>query len=144
MGRDRNVLPPMGQGLAVIASLVFISFVALVSVAVYMTALHIQARRRGLEAIDDRIAVERQQIRKIEYELEFRSRLNQLSRWRVPLDLGPIGIDQRAADPQDLAIRIAQQREHAAAIRVDATPRKASYTPDARSQMNSLIAAVGK
>jgi hypothetical protein len=144
MRRDRNILPPMGQGLAVVVSVVVISFAALVAVGMYVTALHIQARRQAVAAIDKRIAAERQNIHALEYELEIRSRFTQLGRWRVPLGLGPIGIDQRAADPRDLAARTAQRRANAATVLVDATPRRASYTSAARSQMNNLITAMGK
>ena len=144
MRRDRAAIPPIGQGLAVIASLVVIALAVLFAVGCYMTALHIRAHRLAVEHVDDRMTVARRQIRQLEYELEYRSRFTQLDHWREPLGLGPIGIDQRAADPRDLAAVVAHQRAAVAATRVDATPRRASYTPDAREQMDDLVAAVAK
>jgi len=141
---DRNVIPPMGQGLAVIAALAAIALVMLLGVGGYMMSMRMQAHRVAVAHIDDRVAFARRQVRQLEYELEYRSRFTQLDHWRQPLGLGPIGIDQRAADPRDIAPLVARQRAAVAATRVDAVPKRASYTPDAREQMNSLIADVAK
>ena len=144
MRRDRAAIPPMGQGLAVIVLLAAIALAMLVAVGGYMAALHVQAHRVAVQHIDERVALARRQIRKLEYELEYRSRFTQLDHWREPLGLGPVGIAQRAADPRDLAAFVAQQRATVAAHRVDAAPLRASYTPDARKDMDSLVATIAK
>jgi len=144
MRLDRNAIPPMGQGLAVIAALAAIALVMLLGIGGYMVSMRMQAHRVAVEHIDDRVALARRQVRQLEYELEYRSRFTQLDHWREPLGLAPIGIDQRAADPRDLASAVARQRTAVAATRVDATPKRASYTPDARQQMDDLVAAVAK
>ena len=141
---DRNAIPPLGQGLAVIASLAAIALVMLFGVGGYMLSMRMQAHRVAVAHIDDRVALARRQIRQLQYELEYRSRFTQLDHWREPLGLAPVGIDQRAADPRDLASAVARQREAVAATRVDAAPKRASYTPDAREQMDDLVAAVAK
>ena len=141
---DRNVIPPMGQGLAVIAALAAIALVMLLGVGGYMMSMRMQAHRVAVAHIDDRVAFARRQVRQLEYELEYRSRFTQLDHWREPLGLAPIGIDQRAADPRDLASVVARQHAVVAATRVDAAPHKASYLPAARQQMDSLIADVAK
>ncbi len=134
----------MGQGLAVIAALVAIALVMALGIGGYMVSMRMQAHRVAVAHIDDRVALARRQIRALEYELEYRGRFTQLAQWREPLGLGPVGIDQRAADPRDIAPLVARQRAAVAATRVDAVPRRASYTPDAREQMDSLIADVAK
>jgi hypothetical protein len=144
MRSDRNAIPPMGQGLAVIAALAAIALMMLIGIGGYMVSMRMQAHRVAVAHIDDRVAMARRQVRQLEYELEYRSRFTQLDHWREPLGLAPIGIDQRAADPRDLASLVARQRTAVAATRVDAVPRRASYTPDARQQMDSLIADIAK
>jgi hypothetical protein len=141
---DRSNIPPMGQGLAVIAALAAIALVAAVGIGGYMVSMRMQAHRVAVAHVDDRVAMVRRQVRALEYELEYRSRFTQLDHWREPLGLAPVGIAQRAADPRDLASTVARQRTVVAATRVDATPKRASYTPDARAQMDDLVAAVAK
>ena len=144
MRLDRAAIPPIGQGLAVIALLAGIALAVMIAVGCYMAALHIRAHRLAVEHIDARVALVDRQIHALEYELEYRGRFTQLEQWRQPLGLGPVGIDQRAADPRDLASVVARQHAVVAATRVDAAPHKASYLPAARQQMDDLVAAVAK
>lgn len=140
----RMSLPPMGQGLAVIATLAAMALLTLATIGLYLAALHVRSHRVAVERVDDQVAVARQQVRALQDELAFRSRFTQLERWRTPLGLEAAGLGQRATDPRELAA-LRPGRLQAIADRlpkVDAKPGKASYTPQARHQMDDLIGQV--
>jgi hypothetical protein len=137
------VVPPIGQGLAIIVTLAGVAIVFLIGIGVYVYALHIAAQRTELARLDARIVAARGDVRRLGEDVEVRSRMHELERWRGPLGLQPETLGQRVTDPRQLASaaaarRVAQAQADALVRPVDTGPRL-GYAPAARADMDTLI-----
>ncbi len=149
-------IPPMGQGLAVVASIAAIALTLLGGLAVYLLSLHVQAAHSQGEAVEARLRTARQDVQQLKLELDVRSRLVELERWSGPLGLRPTEEPQYAASVNDLGQIAATRREQIASrpeviqvaendcantpsCRAAAVGGPRGYTPQARKQLDGLI-----
>jgi hypothetical protein len=141
-------VPPMGQGLAVIAVLVAAALFAAIGVGGYLMAMRVAAARAEVSRLDEQTRARRDDMRKLQQDYAIRSRLPELDRWRAPLDLTAASADQFAANGGTL-LETAEARRRAL-LAGRATPRvparasvaKPAYTDTARGKLDDLIAAV--
>src|ERR1700750_787514 len=78
---EASRIPPMGQGLAVVASIAAVALTLLGGLAVYLLSLHVQAAHNRSEAVGAQIRAARQDVQQLQMELNIRSRLVELERW---------------------------------------------------------------
>ncbi len=153
--REGSRIPPMGQGLAVVASIAAVALVLLGGLAVYLLSLHVQATHNRSEAVGAQIRAAQQDVQQLQMELNIRSRLVELERWKPVLGLRAAEEPQYAATLHQLDAVASARRAQIAALPpviqiaenscTDATCRAASvggprgYTPRARQQLDGLI-----
>jgi hypothetical protein len=134
----RSRIPPIGQGIAVVAVVSAIAVLSIGGIAGYLFSLHIAAWGSQNRAIDNQILAKRQEVQRLRNEIDFRSRFPELERWSTPLGLQPADGRQYAQNVHQLDTLAATQRQHIA----DQLPRvggNKGYTPQARTQMDSLV-----
>jgi hypothetical protein len=155
---DRSVIPPMGQGLAVIVSLVAVAIVMAGGILGYIVSLHVAGAGSRGKALDRQLNDTRAQVRQLEEEIGFRSRFTEQERWRTPLGLQAMDLGQYAGNPHQLVTlatarqqRIAYEHAHPckpgqldqrAADTCKAGPagtRAGGYAPEARQEMDGLV-----
>lgn len=154
--RDRSRIPPMGQGLAVVASVAAIGLTLLGGLGVYLLSLHVQAVHSRSEALGARIRAAHQDVQQLQMELNIRSRFVELERWSPVFGLRAAEEPQYAAslhqldavasarraqiEKQPPVIQVAQN-DCAAGPACRAAPAGGpkGYTPQARQQLDSLI-----
>lgn len=145
--RDSGAPNLNGRVLAVFALLIAIGLFVVAGIGLYMLSLRIQAHRTAAERLDGQVVTARQQVRQLQEELEFRSRYTQLARWGDTLGLQPAGLDQRTSDPRQIGMLAVKQHYDLLPpqnrVRIDDAGH-ASYPTQARQQMDSLIADVGR
>ncbi len=95
-------LPPIGQGLAVVAVIAAIAVLSGGGVVGYLLSLHIAARGTQTRALDERLSLKRREVQQLRNELDFRSRFPELERWSAPLGLEPADGRQYAQTVGDL------------------------------------------
>lgn len=153
--RTRGQITPMGQGLAVVATLIGMTIVSAGAIMGYLLSLHIASWSARDRALDRQIREGREQVQQLQMELTLRSRFPQLARWSGTLGLRPAEGQQYAPALSDIHAA-ASQRELALAGKgcgaappfVSACPDQPpaggarGYTPRAREQMDSLIGAI--
>jgi hypothetical protein len=131
-------IPPMGQGLAVLAALGAVAVLSIGGVAGYLFSLHTASWSSQNRALDAEILAKQQEVRRLRYELEFRSRFPELERWSDPLGLQPADGRQYGLNVHQIDTLAAQRNQHIA----DQLPRVGGakgYTPQARDQIDTLI-----
>lgn len=131
-------IPPMGQGLAVLAALGGVAVLSIGGVAGYLFSLHTASWSSQNRALDAQILAKEQEVRRLRYELEFRSRFPELERWSDPLGLQPADGRQYGLNVHQIDTLAAQRNQHIA----DQLPRVGGakgYTPQARDQIDTLI-----
>jgi hypothetical protein len=135
--RDRSLIPPMGQGLAVIVSIVAIGLASLIAVIGYLLSLHVAAENNRDKALDAQLQAKHQEVRRLQLEYDIRSRFVELERWGATLGLGAADSAQYAGNEKQLGVIAAARREKIA----DAGPVAGhrGYAPEARKQMDTLI-----
>jgi len=159
--RIAAAVPPIGPGLAVIATIIGIGLLSLLLLGGYFWSLHVAAQQARGRAIEAKVAAARQDVRKLKMEFEIRSRMVQLERWNAQLGLQPSGLGQYAKSPHQLDSLASA--DHAPPISrnlvgwvVDPCAAGAAmaracaktadgrqgYTPHARDEMDSLIGKV--
>jgi hypothetical protein len=134
----RSRIPPIGQGIAVVAVVAAIAVLSTGGIAGYLFSLHIAAWGSQNRAIDNQILAKRQEVQRLRNEIDFRTRFPELERWSTPLGLQPADGRQYAQNVHQLDTLAATQRQHIA----DQLPRvggNKGYTPQARTQMDSLV-----
>lgn len=148
----------MGQGLAVIVLLVGLGIVMVGGIVGYLISLHVAGTGSRGQVLDRRLIETKAQVRRLEQEIDLRSRFSEQERWRTPLGLQATDIGQYAGDPRQLVTlatarqqRIAEESAHPckpgqldqqAAQTCKAGPAGAKaggYAPEARQQMDGLI-----
>jgi hypothetical protein len=148
----------MGQGLAVIVLLVGLGIVMVGGIVGYLISLHVAGAGSRGQVLDRRLIETKAQVRRLEQEIDLRSRFSEQERWRTPLGLQATDIGQYAGDPSQLVTlatarqqRIAEESAHPckpgqldqqAAQTCKAGPAGAKaggYAPEARQQMDGLI-----
>ncbi len=154
--REGSRIPPMGQGLAVVASIAAIALTLLGGLAVYLLSLHVQATHSRSEAVGAQIRTARQDVQQLQLELNIRSRLVELERWSPVFGLRAAEEPQYAANLHQLdAVASARRAQIAAqppviqiaqndcaanpACRAAAVGGPRGYTPKARQQLDGLI-----
>jgi hypothetical protein len=147
-------VPPMGQGLAVIASVILIAVAFLAAIGVYLLSLHVAAANDRGKALDAQILAKRQQVERLKNELDFRSRFVELQRWSGPLGLQPADSLQYAPaavhlDPAARKVTLRTEQPvipakpcEGNACQGASTTANRGYTPNARQQMDSLVGGV--
>jgi hypothetical protein len=142
------VVPPMGQGLAVIAVLVAAAIFAIVGVGGYLMSLRVAAARAEVTRLDEQTRARQADMRKLRQDYAIRSRLPELDRWRTPLALTAASADQFVADDGALVETAEARRRTLMAgpqkprVAARATTARPSYTDAARGKLDDLIAAV--
>ncbi|WBO24051.1 hypothetical protein [Sphingomonas abietis] len=139
--RARSRIPPIGQGLAVVAAVIAIAVISCGGIAGYLLSLRIAAWGSQSHAIDVQILAKRQEVQRLRNELDFRSRFPELERWSSPLGLQPADGRQYAQSVHQLDMLAAARRQHIA----DQLPRVGDdkgYTPQARQQLDGLFSDV--
>jgi hypothetical protein len=139
----RPRIPPIGQGIAVVAAVIAITLISCGSIAAYLFSLHIAAWGSRNDALDHQILAKRQEVQRLKNELDFRSRFPELERWSAPLGLQPADGRQYAQSVHQLDTLATARRQHIA----DQLPRvggNKGYTPQARQQMDGLVGDIVK
>ncbi len=154
--RARSTVPPMGQGLAVVASVATLALLILAGIGLYLFSLHVAAVRGQGQAIDAQLLAKRQEVQKLRDELDVRSRFVELERWGPSLGLTTANGHQYATGLHQLdsaadARRTELQKTALAQTSCDGGPApqsqcragpasgRAGYTPQPRQQMDHLI-----
>lgn len=153
--RQGSRIPPMGQGLAVVASIAAIALTLLGGLAVYLLSLHVQATHSRSDALDAQIRVARQDVQRLQMELNVRSRFVELERWSQVFGLRAAEEPQYAANLHQLdavasarraqistqpsVIQVAENACHDPDCRAAAVGGPRGYTPRARQQLDGLI-----
>ncbi|WP_419828146.1 hypothetical protein [Sphingomonas sp.] len=150
MGPRRGAtVPPMGQGLAVIAVLVAAALFAILGVGGYLMSLRVAAARAEMSRLDEQTRARQADMRRLGQDYAIRSRLPELDRWRAPLALTAASADQFATDDSELLETAAARRRALAAGRekprlaATAPSARPSYTDAARGKLDGLIATIG-
>ncbi|USI72522.1 hypothetical protein [Sphingomonas morindae] len=150
--RAAGGLPPMGQGLVVIAALALIALLSALAIGSYLLSLHVAAARDKALALDQRIARAGREVAVLRRDLAIRGRYVELERWGDRLGLAPADARHYAADRGGLlhaAAALAAEREarDPCGVGVDCAVagggRRSSYTPRARQALDSLIDKIG-
>lgn len=131
-------IPPMGQGLAVVAALAAIAVLSIGGIVGYLVSLHIAAWGSQNRALDAQISAKRQEVQQLRNELDFRTRFPELERWSNPLGLQPADGRQYGQSVHQIDALAAARNQHIA----DQLPRVGGakgYTPQARQQIDGLI-----
>ena len=154
--RERSGVPPMGQGLAVVASIAVLGLLILAGIGLYLFSLHVAAVRSQGTALDAQLLAKRQEVQKLRNELDVRSRFVELERWGPALGLGTAtghqyvtGLHQldTAADARRTELqKVALARTSCAGgpapqsqCRAGPASGRSGYTPQPRQQMDHLI-----
>lgn len=149
--RDRSRVPPIGQGLAVVASVAAIAVISIGGIVGYLLSLHIASWGNEGKALDAQLHAKRQEVQRLRNELDFRSRFPELTRWSDTLGLRPTEGAQYVTNVHQLgpaanARRTALEDDTCGAAPPlkpacppDMVGGKRGYTPKARQQMDSLI-----
>ena len=160
--QSRSLIPPMGQGLAVVASVVAIGLLSLVAIVGYLLSMQVASVNAQGQRLDAELHAKRQQVRQLQLEFDVRSRFVELERWRAALGLGPTEEQQYADGEHQLASVAAARRVQIAARQTtpgfvpnpcsprisapgcQATPigEHHGYAPEARERLDSLIGDV--
>jgi hypothetical protein len=122
----------------VVAIVAGIAVLSLGGVAGYLFSLHTASWSSQNRAIDAQILAKRQEVQRLRYEIEFRTRFPELERWSSPLDLKPADGRQYGQSVHQIDGLAAARSQHIA----DGLPRVGGakgYTPQARQQMDGLI-----
>lgn len=144
--RPGIALPPIGQGLALIAIVSIVSFFTLFGIAAYIWSLRVADARSELAGMNTRFMSAQSDIDALQRDYAIRSRMLQLDRWRQQLNLGPAGIAQIAHNRSSLftlakarGVEMVNQTEDARPV--DSAPGH-GYTARARTKLDDLIGAV--
>lgn len=141
LSRATSRIPPIGQGLAVVAAVIGIGVLSVGGIAGYLMSLHVASWSDRGRALDARILAQRQEVQRLKNEIDFRTRFPELERWSTPLGLQPADGRQYAQSVHQLDTLAATRRQQIA----DGLPRvggNKGYTPQARQQMDGLIGDV--
>jgi len=154
--RDGSWIPPMGQGLAVVASIACIALTLMAVLGVYLLSLHVQAVHGASAAMGARLRAAQQDVQRLQTEIDIRSRYAELERWSPVLglhaaeewqyavnvrELGAVASARRAQIAGAPPMILIAQNDCAASPACRAAPAggRRGYTPQARHQMDSLI-----
>lgn len=110
----------------------------------YLVATRIAAARATVARLDRIAAAREADVATLRQDFEIRSRMSQLDRWGIRLDLAPPQADQFATDSRAIAPVAAARRQNLDAIEVEdarrtlSAPRPA-YPQAARAKLDTLI-----
>jgi hypothetical protein len=154
--RERSNVPPMGQGLAVVALIAALGLLILAGIGLYLFSLHVAAVHNQGRALDDQLLAKRQEVQKLRNELDVRSRFVELERWGPTLGLGTATGPQYVAGLHQLDSAANVRRTELQKVALARTscaggpaPQsqcqsgpasgRSGYTPQPRQQMDHLI-----
>ena len=141
------------------AGLAIVGIVLAAAIVGYLISLHVAAIGAQADALDAKLKAGREDVRKLNTELDIRSRFVELQRWSPVLGLQPAKLGQYARSERQLDSVAAARRseislgnaDHPALPCVAASARSSEscppppavrggdYTPQARKKLDSLI-----
>jgi hypothetical protein len=158
-GFEQAPLPPLRRWSAMLAFAAIVLLGSVIVIADFAWTYHVASVRAQAQALDERIAANRAQIRQLQNELNIRSRLIEQERWAPTLGLTTPDTRQYDSSGGDLRTTIADARR--TDIATPAASRQEvvtscvgaqcgqapvdgghGYAPKPRQALDSLIASV--